>query len=218
MEFLQSDWIALLFTGLGTMFLVGEILVNMRGLFALLGIGIIVAYFTVYLDPSSVTLMLIIYFAGLLLMIIDGKLINDGTLALIGVVFMLVAVAFGTPNIYAGLYAVIGVLSGGAASFLFLRVFEQRNMWHKITLKDRLTKSKGYTSVNKEYEALIGENGVTRSVLRPVGTVTIHGKNYSAITNGEWLEKDTEIKVVSVDGTRILVKKIEKEEQDIKIS
>ena len=40
-----SDWIGLLLVGLGTLFLLGEILVNLRGFFALLGIGFIVLYF-----------------------------------------------------------------------------------------------------------------------------------------------------------------------------
>lgn len=218
MDILQSDWIALFFTGLGTLFLIGEILVNSRGIFGLLGIGLIVSYFTVYLDPGSFTVMLIIYFAGLLLMIIDGKLINDGTLAITGVVFMLIAVAFGAPSLYAGLYAVIGVLSGGAGSFMFLKIFPPRNMWGKITLKDRLTGEEGYSSMNKDYKTLIGKVGMTKSVLRPVGTVVIEGDSYSAISNGEWLEKDIEVQVVSVDGTRILVDKVKVKEDQTNIS
>lgn len=38
MAFLSADWFGLVLTGLGTLFLIGELLVNMRGLFALLGI------------------------------------------------------------------------------------------------------------------------------------------------------------------------------------
>lgn len=207
MDIFNSDWIGLVITGLGTLFLIGEILVNMRGFFGLLGIGFIVIYFTAYLEPGSFTIMLIIYFIGLLLVLVDGKLINDGTLATIGIVLMLVAVALAAPNLYAGLYAIIGVLGGGASSFLFLKVFQQRNMWNKITLKDRLTSEAGYSSMSKEYELLVGKEGVTRSVLRPVGTIRIDNQDYSAVSNGQWLEKDITIKVVQVDGTRILVEK-----------
>lgn len=208
MELFNTDWIGLVITGLGTLFLIGEILVNMRGFFGLLGMGFIVIYFTVYLEPGSFMIMLIIYFIGLLLIIIDGKLINDGTLATIGLVFMLTAVALASPNLYAGLYAVIGVLVGGASSFLFLKVFKQRNMWNKLALKDRLTSEEGYSSMNQEYESLVGMEGTTLSVLRPVGTVRINHKNYSAISNGQWLEKGIQVKVVEVDGTRILVEKV----------
>lgn len=206
---LQSDWIGLFIVGLGTMFLIGEILVNARGIFALLGIGFIVYYFYHFLmDPSTFVIMLIIYFVGLLLIIIDGKIVNDGTLATLGVVGMILSVVLPAPNFYAGLYAVIGIILGGAASFLFLKVFKSRNMWSKIALKDRLTTEKGYTSLSEEYERLIGKEGITKTDLRPVGTIDIEGKDYSAISNAQWMNKGTKVIVVEVDGTKILVKEL----------
>src|SRR5690625_7035498 len=99
---LNSDWIGLVIVGLGTLFLLGEILVNMRGIFAILGIGLIVYYFYHNLmDPSTFIIMLIIYFIGLLLIIIDGKLLNDGTLATLGLAGMILSVVIAAPNLYA---------------------------------------------------------------------------------------------------------------------
>src|SRR5699024_3713984 len=96
---LVSDWIGLILVGFGTLFLLGEILVNMRGIFAILGISLIVFYFYIYLaDPSTFTIMLIIYFIGLLLIIIDGKIINDGTLATLGLAGMILSVVLTAPN------------------------------------------------------------------------------------------------------------------------
>lgn len=202
------NWIPLVITGLGTLFLIGEILVNTKGIFGLLGIGFIVIYLSVNLDPSSFVIMLIIYFVGLLLIIVDGKLINDGTLATLGTASMLVSVAIAAPNLTAGLYAVLGVLIGGGASFLFLKVFKKRNMWSRLTLKDRLTKEAGYSTMNELYESLVGKEGITVSVMRPVGMIKIDNQQYSAVSSSQWLEKDTPIKVIEVDGTKILVAKI----------
>ncbi|WP_237475753.1 NfeD family protein [Virgibacillus salexigens] len=205
MALLEMDWIGLVITGFATLFLIGEVLVNMRGLFALLGIGFITVYFGVYVETSSIIIMVIIYFIGLLLIVIDGKLLNDGTLATIGLASMLTAVALPAPNLAAGLYAVLGVLVGTGASFLFLKVFKRRDMWNKITLKDQLTKEAGYNSLNSTYEALVNQEGVTLTDLRPVGTIRIAEKDYSAVSNGQWLPKNTTIRVVQVDGTKILV-------------
>ncbi|CDQ39641.1 MULTISPECIES: NfeD family protein [Virgibacillus] len=205
MALLEMDWIGLVITGFATLFLIGEVLVNMRGLFALLGIGFITVYFGAYVETSSIIIMVIIYFIGLLLIVIDGKLLNDGTLATIGLASMLTAVALPAPNLAAGLYAVLGVLVGTGASFLFLKVFKRRDMWNKITLKDQLTKEAGYNSLNSTYEALVNQEGVTLTDLRPVGTIRIAEKDYSAVSNGQWLPKNTTIRVVQVDGTKILV-------------
>ncbi|MEC5422241.1 NfeD family protein [Virgibacillus sp. C22-A2] len=208
MDIFSLEWIGFVITGLGTLFLIGEVLVNMRGFFALLGIGFITVYFSVYLETGSFMIMLIIYFVGLLLIIIDGKLLNDGTLATLGVASMLAAVALPAPSLFAGMYAVVGVLLGGGASFFFLKVFKRREMWTKITLKDQLTSEAGYNSMNKTYGKLVNKEGVTRSDLRPVGTIRVDNTDYSAISNGQWIAKDSRVKIVQVDGTKILVEKI----------
>lgn len=207
MEMFYHDWIGIVITGFATLFLIGEILVNMRGIFGLLGIGFITVYFNVYLETGSLMLMLIIYFVGLLLIIVDGKLLNDGTFATIGLACMLTSVALPAPNFTAGLYAVLGVLLGGALSFLFLKVFKRRDMWSKLTLRDQLTTEAGYNSMNMDYEQLLNKEGVTLTDLRPVGVIRIHGKDYSGVSNGQWITKNSKIVVKQVDGTKILVEK-----------
>ncbi|WP_339228135.1 NfeD family protein [Oceanobacillus sp. FSL K6-2867] len=208
MDIFDLQWIGFVITFLATLFLIGEVLVNMRGFFGLLGIGFITVYFAAYVESSSFILMLIIYFVGLLLIIIDGKLLNDGTLATIGLASMLTSVALAADNLTSGLYAVLGVLLGAGASFFFLKVFKRREMWTKLALKDQLTKEAGYNSMNMEYEQLVGQEGITLNDLRPVGTVKINKKDYSAVSDGQWIPKNSKIKVTQVDGTKILVEKI----------
>ncbi|MGI8316127.1 NfeD family protein [Halobacillus mangrovi] len=204
---LSFDWIALFITMLGTMFLIGELLVNMRGAFAVLGIGFITVYFSSYLAMDMFFIMMLVYFLGIILMIIDGKLLNDGTLATIGAAAMIVAVGFSAPNWVAGLYSVIGVILGGAGSFLFLKVFKRREMWTKITLADQLSSEMGYNSMKETYQSLVGKTGEALTDMRPVGTISIEGEEYSAVSNGQWISRQDSIKVVAVDGTKILVKR-----------
>lgn len=205
MDIFTYDWIGFVITGFATLFLIGEILVNMRGVFALLGIGFITVYFTVFLETESLFLMLLIYFVGIILIIIDGKLLNDGTLATIGLASMLISVAIPASNLTAGVYGVLGVLVGGVASFLFLKVFKRREMWSKITLRDTLSTEAGYNSMSEEYKRLLGQEGIALTDFRPVGTVEINNKTYSAVSNGQWIEKNSRIEVVKVEGTRVLI-------------
>lgn len=209
---MELNWLLLLMPGLGTLFLIGELLVRMRGLFAILGIIFMTIYFSNYLElGTSFILMIMIYFIGLLLIVLDGKVINDGTLAIIGAVIMTTVVAIAAPNLLAGLYAVCSVIIGGAASILFLKIFknQKRELWSKMTLKDRLTTEKGYSSLNQSYLSLLGKTGVTLNDLRPVGTIRIDDEDYSAVSNGEWIPKGTEVEVVHVDGTKIQVRRVE---------
>lgn len=202
------DWIVLFITFLGTMFLIGELLVNMRGIFAIIGFGFITVYFSRFLETEMFIVMMLVYFLGILLMVIDGKLINDGTLATIGAVTMIIAVGFSAPNWVAGLYSVIGVILGGAASLLFLKVFKRRKMWSKMALNDQLSSEMGYNSMNEKYQFLLNREGEAATDMRPVGTIKVDGEEFSAVSNGQWVEKGDNIKIVSVDGTKILVKKV----------
>ncbi|MFD1018771.1 NfeD family protein [Thalassobacillus hwangdonensis] len=207
MDLLEYDAITLVITFLGTMFLIGELLVNMRGIFGILGIGFITIFFYSYLAPSMFLIMMFVYVIGLLLIIIDGKLLNDGTLAVIGMVCMLIAVGFTAPNWVAALYSIIGVILGAAASLFFLKAFKRRDMWSKIALVDQLSSEAGYNTVTEDYRSLRNKQGTTMTDMRPVGTILIEGREYSAVTNGQWIPKDTEVQVVDIDGTKILVKK-----------
>lgn len=211
MQIFSYDWVGLFIVGFATMFLIGEVLVNMRGFFAILGLGFIIVYFSVYVEAESLILMLLMYFIGIILIIIDGKLLNDGTLSTIGVFSMILAVALPAPNFVAGVYAVLGVMIGATSSLLFLKVFKRRSMWTKITLKDQLTTEAGYISMNQAYSDLLGKEGTTITDMRPVGTIQIQGKEYSAITNGYWISKGTSIRVVEVDGTKILIEQMNNE-------
>ncbi|TGB04288.1 NfeD family protein [Halobacillus salinus] len=205
---LSYDWIALFITLLGTMFLIGELLVNMKGFFGLIGFGFITVYFSSYLSTDMFIVMMLVYFLGIILMIIDGKLVNDGTLAMIGGATTILAVGLSAPNWVAGLYSVIGVILGAAASLLFLKVFKRRKMWTKITLVDQLTSEMGYNSMKESYQALIGREGKAVTDMRPVGTIEVDGEEFSAVSNGQWISNGEQITVSSVDGTKILVKKL----------
>lgn len=211
MDIVELQWIGFLALFFGTLFILGEIFVNMRGIFGVLGLGFITVYFTVYTETNSVLLMFIIYFLGILLIIIDGKVINDGTLATIGLVLMIVAVAMPQPTFANGLYAVISIIVGAFSSLVFLKVFKRREMCTKIALVDRLTKEEGYSSLSAEYEALLGEEGMALTDFRPSGTIEVNKKHYSAVSGGRWIKKGTPIKVVAVDGTSVRVEELQED-------
>lgn len=193
---------------LGTLFLFGELLVKMKGLFALLGVAIMTLYFTFHIEGMGFWVILL-YLIGLALIVIDGKLIGDGTLGVVGLLLMILGLALPAPSLLYGALAGMGFLMGAFGSLFFLKVFPSRNMWAKMTLHDRLTGDKGYNSLNESYKQLVGKQGKTVSPFRPTGTVEIEGQQYSATTENVWLESGKLVEVISVDGTRILVKPLE---------
>jgi len=218
MEILSLPAVGFLVVLLSVLFLFGELLVRVKGIFGLIGILILTFYFSYHLTSlSSMFWMGLVFAVGLGLVILDGKLLNDGTFGLIGLAMMVTAVAIPSPTFLYGLLVSSGFLIGTTASFLFLRVFPARSMWTKMTLKDRLSSEMGYNSMNVEYKKLVGETAIALTPFRPSGTIEMNDKKYSAISAGSWIDKDTVVVVTSVDGTRIVVeeKKVESKRHPI---
>ncbi|GAE33439.1 NfeD family protein [Halalkalibacter akibai] len=213
MEWLDSATIGFVVVFLGTLFLIGELLVRAKGLFAILGVAIMAMYFSYHLSGDVGLWVVILYMVGMALIVIDGKVITDGTVALLGVILMIIGLAVPAPNLIYGVLVSMGFLVGGFSSALFLKVFPSRNLWAKMTLKDRLTGDIGYNSINERYHELVGKQGRTISSFRPTGTIEVDGEQYSATSGSSWLEANMDIVVTSVDGTRILVKKLEDDEK-----
>jgi membrane-bound serine protease (ClpP class) len=51
---------------------------------------------------------------------------------------------------------------------------------------------------------------VAVTTLRPSGMARIEGVKYSVVTGGELIEKNQPVRVVKVEGSRIVVKKLSK--------
>ena len=67
---------------------------------------------------------------------------------------------------------------------------------------------------SKEYEEktlnkLVGKIGVASTELNPEGKVQVNGISLNATTSGEKIEKNSQIKIVKIDGIKILVKGID---------
>lgn len=197
--------VILLLVYVGMAMLVSEFLVKARGIAGVIGLASMSAYF--YASAASVSLWMIgLFILGLVLMIVDGKFVQDGTLAAIGIVLMVIGLVLPTNDLLLGTGVAFALILGLLSSFLSLRILPKRDMWEKLTLRDRFTSETGYSSMNQTYGALVGQKGIALTDMRPSGTIEIDGKRYSAITNGSWLVKGSPIQVESVNGTRILVK------------
>lgn len=187
--------------------IVTEFLVKTKGLAGLIGLASLATYF--YMTSASVSFWMIgLFLIGLAMMIVDGKLMQDGTLAAIGLVMMLIGLILPTNDLLLGTGVAFALILGILTSFLSLRLLPKRDMWEKLTLRDRFTSETGYSSMNQTYAVLVGRSGRALTDMRPSGTIDIDGQRYSAVSDGTWVEKGSSVEVESVSGTRIMVRKI----------
>ncbi len=60
---------------------------------------------------------------------------------------------------------------------------------------------------HEEAEALNGKEGVTATVLNPVGIAEFDGVRLNVVSEGSYLEKGTKVRVQQVEGNKIIVRK-----------
>lgn len=97
----------------------------------------------------------------------------------------------------ASLVIVIGVI----------RLFPRTGIWKRLILDRSEEKAKGFQASAKGLEDYIGKTGVSITPLRPSGTAKIEGRRLDVVTEGTFLPKDIKIKVVSVEGNKVVVRK-----------
>lgn len=194
---------------LGAMFLFAEVLVKGRFILGFIGAACFSLYFMAHIPAGQPVWMAGVFILGVILVILDGKFIGDGTIGAIGLILMLVALALPAPNFFYGLSVATAFILGTVGSFGFRKILPSREVWNKLALKDTLSSEAGYNSMNEQFRELLDKEGVAETDFRPIGTIRIEGQLYSAVSDGQWVKKGNKLKVVEVSGTRILVQKVE---------
>ena len=75
-------------------------------------------------------------------------------------------------------------------------------------LSDASTTDRGYVSTRTQAE-LIGRTGVVLTELRPSGTVQLDGVPVDVVSEGAFLPKGTVVRVTAVQGSRVVVRRVE---------
>ncbi len=198
-----------------TFLLAGECLINAKGMFGLIGFLLYILFLFSQLSAHTTFWLIGVLIIGVVCVLIDGLLIANGSVAFIGLLAIMLALAVASPDLTYGIGVCVSYVLGLGASLILLKTFQPRNFWRKLTLFDRSTSEAGYNSMNEKTKRLLGKEGLTISVLRPVGTIEIDGERISAITNGEWVQAGKHVVVTAVDGTKIMVKPLSDEGIDL---
>ena len=75
-----------------------------------------------------------------------------------------------------------------------------------LILKTSQNRADGFQAPPQELAALTGQSGQSLSPLRPAGVALIDGQRVDVVTDGEFIEPETEVEVVAVEGSRVVVR------------
>lgn len=101
----------------------------------------------------------------------------------------------------------IGIFGGIIALILLFRIMIKTKFWTKLTSPGIESQEAGFsTSIGLEDE--VGKNGVAVTDLRPSGWITVDDKRIFVVSEGDYIDQGDAISILSVEGNRVVVRKI----------
>lgn len=149
--------------------------------------------------------LLLCLLVGAGLMIVEVFVPGFGLPGIMG----LVLIGAGTvlAGVYHGAMAAVAVLLVTIAVLAMLISWLMRRASQgELPHGDLFLKEREQLHAGQDMQVLVGRQGVTTSVLRPAGIGDFDGVRLNVVTEGGFIECGKPIEIVSVQGTRIVVK------------
>jgi membrane-bound serine protease (ClpP class) len=161
---------------------------------------------------------ILVFIVGFVLIIIEIFYIPGfGFLGILGIIMMIGAIFFGLIGDFPIISeneisnALIQLAASLVASILFLFILWKflpgTPIWGRLILATSENQKEGFVS-NPDLSFLVGKRGKALSLLRPAGIAIIEGKRYDVVSEGEFIQKDEEVEVTEVIGSKIIVKRL----------
>ena len=149
-----------------------------------------------------------VFLAGVLMIIVEILLPTVGLLAGLGVAAMLYSIVLALGGDISALAALGIALAISVVLFLLIvSRLPSSKLWNKIVLQKSARTEEGYVSAMEQSE-LVGKSGEVLTELRPSGTVRIDGRPVDVISEGAFIQKGKSIVVLSVNGSRVVVREV----------
>ncbi|MEH7353201.1 NfeD family protein [Neobacillus drentensis] len=197
-------------------------------LLTIAGVGIVLELFSTKFGIAGFigVFALIVFFYGHF----QAGLAGYGTLTLFVVGILLIFLEFFLPGAVAGTLGVaalilslfiagedamqigvsifIAIMISIFVFFMMIKIFGRKLvLFNKMVLFDTARKEDGYVS-NINRTDLLGKVGTALTILRPAGTIIIHNERIDVVSEGDFIEQNTKVKVIKVEGARIVVREV----------
>lgn len=211
--------------GLLIMLIIGGIYFELQtpGIGFPLGVAVTAAilYFVpLYIDGLAANWEILLFLVGVALIVIElFAFPGFGFVGILGIFFVITGltlslvenVVFDFAPVQKGAVskAALTVLSGLVLGFfvtIYLSTKIGRNgMFRRVALNTSLDKEEGYVGVPTEIFSLIGKQGIASTDLRPSGKVKVDDTVYDAMSEGDFIEKGTIVKIIKHEAGQIYV-------------
>ncbi len=160
---------------------------------------------------QSIGILSVVFFGiGFLLVTIEIFVPGFGAPGILGIIFLIAGVVVTAKTLIQALMLILIILAIlGVLTSLLLRSASKGKLSNKIVLSTSINKEEGFMGTS-DMQFFLDKIGTTITTLRPSGTVDFDGVKLDVVSEGDFIEKGTEVKVIKVEGRKIVVGRIRK--------
>lgn len=160
--------------------------------------------FSFIYDITWVQVLLLII--GIALVVFEMFHPGFGAPGIIGGILLFLGIIWTAKSVFeAGIMIVIILAILGIALTFVLQSATKGRLSRILILKEAQKKEDGYIG-SEDLNYFIGKEGIVFSILRPSGIADFDGVKLDVVSEGEFIPKDTKVKIIKVEGRRIVVK------------
>lgn len=106
------------------------------------------------------------------------------------------------------IYASVALIFVIPISVIGLSLFRDSSVGKTFILSTSQKTEDGFQAAPKELTSLVGKSGKTVTPLRPAGVALINGQRVDIVTQGEFVAAETDVEVILVEGSRVVVRSL----------
>ena len=186
---------------------------TLHGIAGLIGISALGLFFGTHVYAGfSNGFVIALAVAGVIALLFELHVLpGHGISGMLGALALIVAVflSFGIASIFVAAQAIsIAIVLSALFFWGATKIFPENAFMSRLTLV--AAQGPEYVT-SSDFRDLLGKNGVATSLLRPAGVAEIDGRRIAVLTEGEFVPAGSPILVNRVEGARIFVRPILKE-------
>ena len=144
--------------------------------------------------------------AGFVLVAVEMVMPGFSAPGVSGIVCLVLGVFALADSVMEGAVITIGVLAVlGILAAIILGLLSRGKLKPPIILEEEQNRAGGYLS-SSDLKYLLGRQGIAATDLRPSGVGTFDDIHFDVISVGNYISKGTSIKIIKVEGSKLVVK------------
>lgn len=209
-DVVTMPWVAFILLALFFLGLVYQLFSERVSLIGILSVVSIIIFYSGHLLTGGYNgVSLILFIIGVSFIIIEFFVIG-AFLGIVGAILLLISILFVSGNalLFSLFLLVIFIL--GIIEWVIFVNFKKKKIpfLNRFILTDATDAESGYTSFDDRSD-LVEQTATTATPLRPSGIIRHGDERIDAVTEGAFIERDVEVRVIHVEGTRVVVRALE---------